>query len=238
MKHRQSIKSLHTFTVALAAMLTCSGPAGCTPQVVFNSRVFEKAPIESLLVLTHLEIFDHETYYGFQEGLTRVLATCGVKSKILRIGPFGRGERAPPGTLPWAALSIVGRGGKVRLTSDLGLGDLDFGLELFDPKSNKAFWRADGKLTAKASSHHVHDKDAAVRFATDIVSQLRTDGMLTSCPPGKLAIPKVGASPECLAARRRALVEAMQLENKRERMKAINDAPICYGHVDWRWWSN
>ena len=210
-------------------MLTCSGPAGCTPQVVRNSRVFEKAPIESLLVLAQLEIFDHETYYGFQEGLTRVLATCGVKSTILRVDPFGLVERAPPGTLPWAALSIVGRGGRIRLTAGgVGSGNLDFGLRLFDLKSNKAFWLADGKLTAMTSSHHVDDKDAAVRFATDIVSQLRTDGMLTSCPPGKLAKPKVAASPECLAARHRALVEAKQLENKRERMKAINRAPACY----------
>jgi hypothetical protein len=189
--------------VVLLALLAASSLPGCGSHTTFASRadLGGAAPVERLLVFADVGTmgFTDSMYEGFQTGMTSMLERCGVKSRVValdfRTVAESRNLVASRELQPNAVLALRPAGGTITVTTLHGaevsrhVSGLTYELRLFDLESEKVTWRA--RASVGLTSYGVSSgKD----FATGIVSQLRTDGVLRGCRPGDFALPATGDS--------------------------------------------
>jgi hypothetical protein len=213
-----------TLVIALAAMLGASGGAGCSPGGIRISSTItaeSAAPIERLLVLADIKspVFGDAMYGGFHNGVTAALAMCHVDGRLLHRDPMELDEeervvRAMKELQPGARLLIKSTGG----TLDGSTPSMrSFRLELLDLASNKVTWQADVMMW---DAHH-DDRDNGEDLAVHVISRLRADGLLRSCPSGELS------TSSCWERRRGTLAMSKRIADRQARARVAKAAPIC-----------
>lgn len=224
--------SIRTFVLMLVA-------AACgETQTAFNSRAYldNARPIERLLVLADVKSigFDDGMYRGFEARMTKLLETCGVKSRIAHKDDLDleESEREHLALImnefhPTAALSVRADGGTMvrghnysNITSDLL-----FGFKLVELGSEKTTWLAKAKFSIQGE--YLRQEEVGERFATSIVLRLHADGVLSRCPSGTFAALAFEQPDACKAARRLAVSEAVRIKDEVERQAILDSAPTC-----------
>ena len=217
--------SIKAFVMVLATMLEASGLAGCagTSEVTtFHSEINlqDPAPIDRILI--YLDIagpgFTSHASAGFQAGVIKRLAACGVGSTVLladpmELDPAGRLETAMKALQASAVMTITTTGGVVGLGSSGTWSKVFVKLKLLDSRSMKKVWLAD-------SITYLSNEDSGAAFAIRLAMRLRDDGVLKNCLPGEMY-------PGCLQDRRQVLIEASKLEDPRDRKDAFKSVPHC-----------
>jgi len=211
-----------TFFIKLTILLWGSSLSGCvgvTGGTVFTSHanLTNAAPVKLLMVLEDVQNggFDHNMHEGFHVALTSGLTACGVALRILHPDPMDLDlsqyiDANVKEFQPSAMLLINTTGGNIGGRPST----LTYDLKLIDLESNRVTWLAKSNF-----SIWVSDTDSGGGFGISIVSRLRDDGVLMSCP--RLLYQ------DCEKERRRAYSEASQETDERERKKVIESAPKC-----------
>ena len=135
---------------------------------------------------------------------------------------------SPPDFQPSAGLTIKAQGGTLVLIAPgpSKVGRLFFRFDLFDSASGNRIWIATSALPVEIEESW-KDTLVGVRFATNVASQLRDDGVLQGCPSSAAGWPEIRPFPGCQDERREALAKAMQESSDSERARLIASAPTC-----------
>jgi hypothetical protein len=188
----------------IRACLIVAVLAGCsTTKTTVSSRVdlAGTTPFDRLVVFAEVERegFPPLMYTGFRMTMTSLLRDCAVTAKVVSGRYISLEEddiRSQMEQLqPTARLSIGPTGGTKTIEhidrteyGDVAAGSehqMYFELELFDMRANKATWIAKTEL----GFHSGGSYESGADFAISLVTQLRTDGVLTRCPRGELKRP-------------------------------------------------
>jgi hypothetical protein len=220
-------------TAAMAAALAAS-TAGCTTSVgpslpTFNSRadLANTAPVARLLIFA--DVYDRDlgpnVSQGLIAGLTNRLTACGVPSAIVRpdpmeLDPAQRIAAVERDFQPSAVLWLKPASVTTTRYSDGAARDVVLDLTVTEVATNHLDWLAKAKL-------HVGSNTAVFgsSFATEVVSQLRADQVLTHCPSEDAGWPR--PDPGCQIDRRKALLEAQRITDQYARMQAYKLVPSC-----------
>ena len=187
----------------IPAVVTC-GLAACVSNkaVAFTSRVnlAHAAPIDGMLVMNvQSSGLDAALYQGFEIGLTQRLGSCGVRARVLH-GPAAQLDPAlDAGKViqPVAVMSIeLASPPSIHAIGFSSRVSAVFALKLEDITSRQTIWVARSKL-----EFFLHaDAKFGAWFATQVVSRLRDDGVLTDCPATAAGWPEVDLPPDPAAA--------------------------------------
>lgn len=179
-----------TLVLALTVMLEVGGGAGCGSSIrVSSTIILENAPpIERLFVIADIKspVFENVMYGGFHLGMTTALSMCHVEGRLVHKDPVGLDEeerllRVLKELQPDAQLLITSTGGTLRGGKP---SKRLFELELFVRASNELAWRAD---VVMEDYYYLDERAAGEDLAVHIISRLRADGLLKSCPSGELS---------------------------------------------------
>jgi hypothetical protein len=118
--------------------------------------------------------------------MIRLLASCKVRLAILHKDDLALDEserlRQTTETLrPNAILVIRSRGGVFQSNNDWH--HVTFSFALIEPGSHYTLWGGEAEVTAET----IGGESDGRRFAAEIITHLRDDGVLTSCPSGELS---------------------------------------------------
>jgi hypothetical protein len=170
-------------------MLGAGGGAGCGPPVQVSSTTFiENAPpIESLLMIADIKspVFADAMYDGFQKGMMTALSLCHVEGRLVHEDSLGLDEeerllRVLKEFQPGAQMLIDSLGGTLQGNTP---SERLFDVKLFMGASKEVAWRAKVVMQDTYDDPGVNGVDLAVH----IISRLRADGLLKSCPSGELS---------------------------------------------------
>jgi hypothetical protein len=220
--------------VVLAVVSGASSLSGCASEAVFNSRtnLANAAPVKRLLVVANVEShgFNHDMHLGFEAALVKRLSTCGIAAKALEaqpgdLDPAARVSASAKELEADAILMITALGGDWTESGDTTSTTLIFDFKLVDVASGHVTWLAKSQLDVKTNAR-INDFDSGTSFGTSVVSRLRDDRVLAGCPTATVGWPVI-PSAGCLEQRQRALAEAQQVADQRERMTQIASAPDC-----------
>lgn len=179
-----------TLVLALVVMLGAGGGAGCGPPLRISSTTFieNTPPIERLLMIADIRspVFTDAMYDGFKGGMMAALSLCHVEGRLLHKDPMDLDEEKRfLGFLrelqPDAQLLIDARGGT--LFRDGKPPERLFDVELFVGASKLVAWRAQVVMRDSYDDPGANGANLAVH----IISWLRADGLLKSCPSGELS---------------------------------------------------
>jgi hypothetical protein len=190
-------------SLLIPAVVSC-GLAACVSNtaVAFTSKVnlAHAAPIDGMLV-TNVQNsgLDAELYRGFEIGLTQRLGSCGVRARVLH-GRAAQLDPTPEAVKAIQAVAVM----SIELASPpliraVGFSSSRvsavFALKLEDIASRQTTWVARSKLEFRLLYTHA-DAEFGAWFATQVVSRLRDDGVLTGCPATAAGWPAVDLPPD------------------------------------------
>jgi hypothetical protein len=223
------------FRTAWTLLFIASCLAGCRSAAPFsvNSQPDRQkattASIERLLVHANIkdQFFSDDSYRGFEMGLTKGLADCGISSRVVptdaeRPDALSRIAEVPGQPSPSTAMTIRISDRQIILDprANLHYGVLFFELKLFDMRSRDAIWVAKASFEIRPRELDVDSDLHAMRFAWLLLTTLQRDGMLNNCRVQE-------AYPGCLQERREALLQASGTTDKLERWRLFKSAPSC-----------
>lgn len=198
--------SLVSGSLLIPAVASC-GLAACTSikEVAFTSKVNRApaAPIAGMLVVD-AQGLGVELHRGLEIGLVQRLGSCGVRARVLtgRPAQLEPGSEAVKVVQPVAVMSIE-LASPPLIQQNVGVDAAQvsavFALKLEDIASHQTTWVARSKL-AFHLSYVQADATLGAWFATQIVSRLRDDGVLTGCPAAAAGWPEVDLPPDPAAA--------------------------------------
>jgi hypothetical protein len=200
--------SLVSGSLLIPAVASC-GLAACTSikEVAFTSKVNRApaAPIAGMLVVdAQSPGLGVELHRGLEIGLAQRLGSCGVRARVLtgRPAQLELESEAVKVVQPVAVMSIeLASPPFIQhiAGSDAARVSAVFALKLEDIASHQATWVARSKLDFHLS-YVQPDARFGAWFATQIVSRLRDDGVLTGCPTAAAGWPEVDLPPDPAAA--------------------------------------
>jgi hypothetical protein len=189
------------------AVASC-GLAACVSNkgVAFTSKVnlAQAVPIDGMLVRdVQSSGLDAELYRGFESGLTQRLGTCGVRASVVhdRMAQLDPASDAVRVIHPVAVMSIELASPPFIQTIGIGAAQVSavFALKLEDIASRRTTWVARSKIEFHLLYTHA-DAQLGAWFATQVVSRLRDDRVLTGCPAADQGWPAVDLPPDPAAA--------------------------------------
>ncbi len=178
------------------AVVTCFGVAACLKEVTFESKATlgHAAPIDRMLVVMDVQnqALDADIYRGLEIGLSQRLGSCRIRAKVLhdmRANPLDPTSTAFQAVQPVAVMSIeLASPPYVRNIGFATAVSAVFAFKLVDLASHETTWIARSKLEVRSMRSHM---GLGGRFATEIVSRLRDDGVLASCPAAGAGWPEL-----------------------------------------------
>ena len=195
------VVSFWSVLVALAPLDIAGCAAGSSTVISSQTEGPPKSRIDRLVVFANFgRGIDEQMSQGFEAGWANRLNACGVKSVIFHndVQNLDAGADTDSATQrfrPAAILWIDFETGFVDATA--GERKLNFNLKLVDAKSRKPMWHASTRFAVNTSAASVEDRENfGVGFATTVVSRLRGDGVLATCPPAGTAWPAVDVASE------------------------------------------
>lgn len=190
----------------LLMVVASGGLAACVSdrQVAFTSRVnlAHATRIDGMVVNdVQSQALDAAVYRGFEAGLTQRLGSCGVRARVVHDAASLQdpASEAVQAVQSAAVMSIelasppfvytIGSGasGSSRVT-------VVFAFNVADMASRQTTWEARSTLEFHLL-HNEADAKLGAWYATQVVSRLRDDGVLTGCPAAAAGWPEVDLPP-------------------------------------------
>lgn len=187
----------------LLMVVASGGLAACvsTKQVAFTSRanLAHATRIDGMVVHdVQSRALDAALYRGFEAGLTQRLGSCGVRARVVHDAaslqdPASEAVQAVQSaavmSIELASPPFIYRIGP----SDFQV-SVVFAFNVTDMASRQTTWEARSKLEFHPMYNQA-DVKLGAWYATQVVSRLRDDGVLTDCPAAAAGWPEVDLPP-------------------------------------------
>jgi hypothetical protein len=197
---KRYVVSFWSVLVGLVPLAIVGCAARSTTVISSQTEGSTRARIDRMVVFANFgHGLDDQMSQGFEAGWSNRLSACGVKSVIFRneVQNLDVGADADSATQrfrPTAILWIDFETGFVDASA--GERKLNFNLKMIDAKSRKPVWRASTQFAVNGAASVEDRENFGVGFATTVVSKLRGDGVLSTCPPAGNAWPAVDVAGE------------------------------------------
>jgi len=187
----------------LLMVVASGGLAACVSdkQVAFTSRfnLAHATRIDGMVINdVQSRAVDAALYRGFEAGLTQRLGSCGVRATVVHDAASLQdpASEAVQAVQPAAAMSIELASPPFVYMIGSGYSQVSvvFAFKVADMASRQTTWEA----RSTPEFHLLHNEaDARLGawYATQVVSRLRDDGVLTGCPAAAAGWPEVDLPP-------------------------------------------